>query len=101
MNSRGYMDLVEIGENTDGEYDKEHTCAANEFPKCDRVIHCFASHDESADEWQLHGLHYADAEEVKLGEADYVDEVTYHSMIAISYCPFCGLNLHADATAGT
>jgi hypothetical protein len=89
------MNLVEIGENTDSEYDREHACQENEFPECDRVIHCVSNQDEEADVWQLHCIHYADEEEVKMGEADYVDEVTYHSMILINYCPFCGTKLNA------
>jgi len=95
------MNLIELGENTDSVYDKEHSCEANEFPKFDRIIHCVSSHDEQIDEWQLHGIHYADEEEVALGEAEYVDEVTYHSMILVNYCPFCGVELKVDRATTT
>ena len=87
------MNLIELGESTDCEYSREHVCLENDFPKFDRVLHCLTSFEETLDEWQLHCLHYADEQEVELGEAEYVDEVTYHSMISISYCPFCGVNL--------
>tara|TARA_B110000977_G_C10873083_1_gene414435 strand:- start:288 stop:686 length:399 start_codon:yes stop_codon:yes gene_type:complete len=94
------MNLVELGESTDCEYSKEHVCLENDFPKFDRVLHCLTSFEETLDEWQLHCLHYADEQEVELGEAEYVDEVTYHSMISISYCPFCGVNLLEHEAAG-
>ncbi|MGQ8365836.1 hypothetical protein [Glaciecola sp. 1036] len=91
------MDLVELGEASDSEYDREHTCVENEFPKFDRIIHCVKANDEPLNIWQIHGIHYAVEEEVKLGEADYVGQVTYHSVISINYCPFCGANLVNDA----
>lgn len=87
------MNLIELGENTDSEYDAEHNCSANTFPKHDRLLHCTSAHEEAKDEWQLHNIHYADEDEVAMGEADYVDEITYHSMILIYFCPFCGLDL--------
>lgn len=90
------MNLTELGECTDSEYDEEHICKENEFPKFDRLVHCIASHDERHDVWQLHGIHYADEQEVKMGEAESVGEITYHSMIAIIYCPFCGVKLNAS-----
>ncbi|WP_370979139.1 hypothetical protein [Agaribacterium sp. ZY112] len=87
------MNLIELGENTDSEYDHEHRCSANKHPKADRLVHCVTAHDEPFDSWQLHNIHYADETEVNLGEADYVGEITYHSMILVNYCPFCGAQL--------
>ncbi|MFT4631039.1 MAG: hypothetical protein ACI8PP_000805 [Candidatus Pseudothioglobus sp.] len=87
------MNLAELGELTDCEYDKAHVCKANKFPQSDRLVHCLTHHDEQADSWQMHGIHYADAEEVAMGEADYVNEITYHTMIEVMYCPFCGMLL--------
>lgn len=88
------MNLIELGESTDSKYDQEHACAANEFPKYDRLVHCVYSREEQQDEWQMHGIHYANEAEVKMGEAEYVGEVTYHSMILVNYCPFCGVGLN-------
>lgn len=88
------MDLTELGECTDSNYDKEHVCKENNFPKFDRLVHCVESHGELHDAWQQHGIHYADAEEVKMGDADYVGEITYHSMISVNFCPFCGFRLN-------
>lgn len=88
------MNLTELGESTDSQYDKEHSCKENEFPKFDRLVHCFESHGESYNVWQLHGLHYAVEEDVKMGDAEYIGEITYHSMIVVNYCPFCGLGLN-------
>lgn len=88
------MNLTELGEITDSEYDEEHTCAENRFPAFDRLVHCTASHDERQDQWQMHNIHYADQQEVDIGEAEYVGEITYHSMIIVNYCPFCGAKLH-------
>lgn len=90
------MNLTELGECTDSEYDMEHSCKENEFQKFDRLVHCIASHDEKHDAWQLHGIHYADEEEVKTGEAEHISEVTYHSMIVVNFCPFCGAKLIAS-----
>ncbi len=90
------MNLHELGENTDSEYDKEHVCSANEFPTLDRLVHCTSRHDETHKSWELHGIHYADESEVKMGEAEYVGEITYHSMIAINFCPFCGEKLNGE-----
>ncbi|MFA7555180.1 MAG: hypothetical protein WCY88_13095 [Spongiibacteraceae bacterium] len=87
------MNLIELGAATDSEYDQEHSCNENTYPKADRFVHCIASQDESKDAWQMHSIHYADEYEVEMGEADYVDEITYHSMIVVNYCPFCGINL--------
>lgn len=84
------MNLFELGEVTDSEYDKEHSCEHNKHPKFDRIVHCATHQDQPADSWQLHGIHYADEEEVAIGEAEYVGEITYHSMILINFCPFCG-----------
>jgi hypothetical protein len=88
------MTLDELGELTDCEYDKAHVCNDNKFPESDRLVHCLSSHDEQADSWQMHGIHYADADEVAMGEADYVNEITYHTMIEVAYCPFCGMRLN-------
>ncbi len=88
------MDLIELGENTDSEYDEEHTCEKNLFPKSDRLVHCALNHDEKHDAWQMHSMHYADEQEVTMGEAEFVNEITYHSMILVSFCPFCGLKLN-------
>jgi hypothetical protein len=88
------MNLLELGECTDSEYNDEHTCDSNEFPKFDRIVHCTSIHDEKQDTWQLHGIHYADEAEVKMGEAEHVGEITYHSMIDIRFCPFCGASLN-------
>ncbi|NIB42841.1 hypothetical protein HBA55_24760 [Pseudomaricurvus alkylphenolicus] len=87
------MNLQELGENTDCEYDKEHRCAENQYPKSDRLVHCISSRDQAQDNWQLHCIHYADQEEVDIGEAEYVGEITYHSMILVNFCPFCGEKL--------
>ncbi|WP_097458690.1 hypothetical protein [Mangrovitalea sediminis] len=87
------MNLAELGEITDSEYDKEHRCGENGFPDCDRLVHCISSHEVSQDLWQLHSLHFADETEVKIGEAEYVGEITYHSMILVNFCPFCGMKL--------
>ncbi len=87
------MNLTELNEITDCEYDKEHLCGANTYPKFDRILHCVTSQDEPVDAWQLHGIHYADEEEVAMGEAEQVGEIIYHSMILIHYCPFCGEKL--------
>ena len=88
------MNLSELGEATDSEYDKEHSCKKNLFPNSDRLVHCTANHDQALDAWQMHSIHYADEEEVALGEAEYVNEITYHSMIAVNFCPFCGASLN-------
>lgn len=90
------MNLVELGEITDNEYDKEHLCAENGFPKNDRLVHCISSHAGTHDTWQMHNIHYATSEEVAMQEADYIDEITYHSMIAVNFCPFCGAELGAE-----
>ena len=87
------MNLIELGESTDSEYNEEHLCQENEFSKFDRLVHCIASGDEIQDLWQLHGIHYADEQEVGMGEAEYVGEITYHTVIQIHYCPFCGVKL--------
>ncbi|MCY0967307.1 hypothetical protein [Parathalassolituus penaei] len=89
------MNLIELGENTDCEYDSEHQCAANTYPDCDRLVHCVAVQDQPTDQWQLHNLHFADAEEVELGDAEYEGELTYHSVIQVNFCPFCGDRLQA------
>lgn len=88
------MNLTELGEITDSEYDLEHTCSANLFPQSDRLVHCSATHEETTDAWQMHSIHYADEDEVTLGEAEYVNEITYHSMILVNFCPFCGKSLN-------
>ena len=90
------MNLFEMGESTDSEYDQEHLCKENGFPKCDRLVHCISAHDEMKDSWQMHNIHYATNDEVEMGEAEYIDEVTYHSMILVNYCPFCGSKLSAN-----
>lgn len=87
------MNLHELGENTDSEYDQEHTCKENQYPKADRLVHCIASRDEAQDQWQMHNIHYADADEVSIGEAEYEGQITYHSMILVNFCPFCGTHL--------
>jgi hypothetical protein len=87
------MNLSELAECTDSEYDKEHVCNENDFPKFDRVVHCIEVNGEEYNVWQLHNLHYADETEVKMGEAEFVGEITYHSMIKVNYCPFCGARL--------
>lgn len=89
------MNLTELAENTDCEYDHEHQCAANPFPQNDRLLHCVAVQDQPVDQWQLHNLHFADAEEVELGDAEYEGELTYHSVIEVNFCPFCGDRLQA------
>lgn len=88
------MNLIELGIATDSEYDQEHQCSKNEFPEADRFVHCSASQDEKKDAWQMHSIHYADEYEVEMGEADHVGEITYHSMIVVNYCPFCGVELN-------
>ncbi len=88
------MNLRQLGEVTDNTYDQEHTCSENLFPTADRIVHCISSHDVKVDSWQLHNIHYATAEEVEIGEAEFEGEITYHSMIVINYCPFCGKNLN-------
>ncbi|MCE0556957.1 MULTISPECIES: hypothetical protein [unclassified Motilimonas] len=90
------MNLVELGEMTDCEYDAEHCCQQNAYPKFDRLVHCNISQDEPVDAWQLHGIHYADEEEVAMGEAEAVGEIIYHSMILVNYCPFCGTQLKME-----
>ena len=92
------MNIIELGECTDSVYDQEHSCAENTFQKFDRLVHCISSHDEKQDAWQLHGIHYADEKEVAMGDAEYIDEITYHSMILINYCPFCGEKLKLSET---
>lgn len=87
------MNLIELGEITDSEYDKEHICSENEMPKCDRLVHCVSSHEQKMDSWQMHNIHYASKEEVAMGEAEHLDEITYHSMLVIKFCPFCGVEL--------
>lgn len=87
------MNLDELGDITDSEYDTEHACSKNDFPKFDRLVHCVSSYGELVDLWQLHNIHYADEKEVEIGEAEYIGEVTYHSMIIVNYCPFCGEKL--------
>ncbi|WP_028293328.1 hypothetical protein [Oceanobacter kriegii] len=87
------MNLTELGEITASEYNKEHTCAANSYPQCDRLVHCTSQYEQPMDSWQLHNLHFADAEEVALGDAEEVGELTYHSMIVVNFCPFCGEKL--------
>ena len=88
------MNLTELGSITDSEYDKEHTCADNLFPQSDRLVHCNVNHDDTVDAWQMHNIHYADEEEVALGEAEYANQITYHSMILVNFCPFCGASLN-------
>jgi len=88
------MNLLELAELTDCEYDKEHSCPANAFPESDRFVHCVSNEDEPQDAWQMHGIHYADEDEVAMGEAEYVNEITYHTMIQVHYCPFCGIQLN-------
>lgn len=90
------MNLSELGENTDSEYDKEHRCKANQFPTLDRLVHCVTRHDEAHPAWELHGIHYADEHEVNMGEAQYLGEITYHSVIEVHFCPFCGEKLNAE-----
>lgn len=89
------MNLIELGECTDSEYDKEHICSKNIMPKHDRLLHCVLSHEQSVDSWQMHNIHYASKEEVEMGEAEHVDEITYHSMLGVNFCPFCGVHLYA------
>jgi hypothetical protein len=93
-NRRGIMDLSELGECTDSEYSEEHCCNANKFPKFDRLVRCISKHEKKQDSWQLHGIHYADDTEVEMGEAEYIGEITYHSVIQVDFCPFCGENLN-------
>jgi hypothetical protein len=90
-----FMNLIELGENTDCEFDNEHQCAENQYPACDRLVHCIAAQDQPQDQWQLHNIHFADEDEVAMGEAEMVGEVTYHSMIQVNFCPFCGTRLAA------
>jgi hypothetical protein len=91
---RESMNLIELGDLTDSNYDEEHICSENEFSKFDRLVHCTASHEEKMDLWQMHNIHYASVEEVAIGEAEYVGEITYHSMILVNFCPFCGAKLN-------
>jgi len=87
------MNLIELGDITDSEYTEEHSCMENLFPESDRLVHCQSSHEEKVNSWQMHGIHHASEEEVAMGEAEYLGEITYHSMIAVNFCPFCGKKL--------
>ncbi|MDO3385372.1 hypothetical protein QWI17_05900 [Gilvimarinus sp. SDUM040013] len=87
------MELNELGDGAGAIYDAEHICNKNEFPRNDRIAHCTEIEGESQNLWHLHNIHYAAEEEVRMGEAEYVDEITYHTVIPIHYCPFCGVAL--------
>jgi hypothetical protein len=87
------MNLTELGEITDSTYDQEHRCDQNELPDCDRLLHCVSRHDEPHSGWELHMLHFAEKEEVDIGEAEYEGQLTYHSLMRVNYCPFCGEKL--------
>lgn len=89
------MNLSELGDITDSVYDVEHRCAQNDYPESDRLLHCVSRHEEPQDVWQLHTLHFAEKEEVLIGEADYEGQLTYHSLLRVNYCPFCGEKLHS------
>lgn len=87
------MELSELGDGGGATYDKEHLCDKNDFPKNDRIAHCWELEGEEQDVWHLHNIHYAVEEEVNMGEAEFVGEITYHTVISINYCPFCGETL--------
>ena len=88
------MNLIELGRTMECEYDEEHSCPENRFPKSVRFIHCVSSREADVGSWEMHNIRYASALVVKMGEAEYIDEIMHHSMILIGYCPFCGKELN-------
>jgi len=87
------MNLKELGEISDSKYDLEHECEENEYPSTEKIVHCVEYDQEEDDSWQLHTLHFADAEDVEAGEAETAGELINHVMLLIHYCPFCGFQL--------
>lgn len=51
---------------------------------------------DSFNSWIFAYRHYADKEEVKMGEAEYEGELIYSMETPISYCPYCGAKLEVN-----
>ncbi|MEJ2405506.1 MAG: hypothetical protein P8171_14635 [Candidatus Thiodiazotropha sp.] len=89
------MNLDKLGELTGSKYDKEHCCDENFLTNDIRLLHCVSSNNKKHNSWWLLYIHYADEEEVIMGEAEYLNEVTNYNTYVVNYCPYCGANLNA------
>ncbi len=60
---------------------------------CRRTQNVFFRKDPEQEKWEIVYAHYADAQEVRMGEAEYEGEFLHGLEFAITFCPYCGKKL--------
>ncbi len=60
---------------------------------CRRTQNVFFRKDPEQEKWEIVYAHYADVQEVRMGEAEYGGEFLYGLEFAITFCPYCGKKL--------
>ena len=71
---------------------QNHRC--NNLPNLDiEIIYADFNEESGIKQWLLHIFREATEKDLEDGEADQIGEILFSSEIAISFCPFCGIQL--------
>jgi hypothetical protein len=87
------MDIQKIEQATNSLFTTEHSCTANPQPAELKLLLCESTEGIPQNQWQFHIMQVAKSADVGAGEAGFVGELISQSMVAVSFCPFCGAKL--------